>query len=58
MWDKSVLKEKVNEIAKKYSLTINACLEKFIRIRINWEECTIMVQNWEEGQLVPRYRST
>jgi len=51
---KNVLTQKI----KENNLSIEASLEKQIKIQINYEKNTISIQNWETATLIPYYKST
>ncbi|CAD8112593.1 unnamed protein product [Paramecium primaurelia] len=56
-WDSKLLKAKINEKIKEFSLNVQIALQKDIIISITKEYCEIKVHHWEDGILVPYYKS-
>ncbi|CAD8205082.1 unnamed protein product [Paramecium octaurelia] len=56
-WDSKLLKAKLNEKIKEFSLNVQIALQKDIIISITKEACQIQVHHWENGILVPYYQT-
>ncbi|CAD8121032.1 unnamed protein product [Paramecium sonneborni] len=56
-WDSKLLKAKLNERIKEYSLNVQIALQKDIIIQITKESCEIQIHHWEKGILVPYYKN-
>ncbi|CAD8123415.1 unnamed protein product [Paramecium sonneborni] len=56
-WDSKFLKAKLTEKIKEYSLNVQIALQKDIIISITKDSCEILINHWEQGILVPYYKT-